>query len=259
MNLNLFKNEPTNKLNKNMRFILVGALCLVLNNSLKAQTAGSVGIGTTAPYANAALDVSSTTKGVLFPRLTLAERAILTPLLNNAATSRGLLIYNISTSRFNYWDGTQWNDVGLAGAAGAAGADGTIWYAGQGVPSNTTLGKVNDFYLDGITGDVYSKDLSNTWLRFGGANPVNLKTIVRREVSNAAINIPANSAVAQNFTYANAAIGNAALCSPKSALPDGIIISYVRVSAANTIEVKFYNATSAAVILPAGDYELVIF
>jgi hypothetical protein len=259
MNLNQFKNKTTNSLANKIRFVLVGVVCLLLSNHLKAQTAGSVGIGTTTPYSNAALDITSTTKGVLFPRLTAAERTTLTPLLNNATASRGLLIYNTTTSRFNYWDGAQWNDVGLAGAAGAAGADGTIWYAGQGVPSNTTLGKANDFYLEGVTGDVYSKDITNTWVRFGGTNPVNLKTIVRREEPKPAISIPANSAVVQTFPYANSNIGNAALCSPKSALPDGIIISYARVSAANTIEVKFYNATGAAVTIPAGDYELVIF
>jgi hypothetical protein len=259
MSLNQFKNKTRDNFTINMRFILIGTLCLLLSNNLKAQTAGSVGIGTTTPYANAALDITSTTKGVLFPRLTAAERTTLTPLLNNATASRGLLIYNTTTSRFNYWDGTQWNDVGLAGAAGPAGADGTIWYAGQGIPSNTTLGKPNDFYLDGVTGDVYSKDLTNTWVRFGGTNPVNLKTIVRREVANGAINVPANSALVQTFAYANASVGNAALCSPKNALPDGIIISYARVSAANTIEVKFYNATGAVVTIPAGDYELVIF
>jgi hypothetical protein len=255
MNLNQFTMKLTDKFTKSLKLVAIGSLCLVLTHSLKAQT-GSVGIGTVTPYANAALDIVSTTKGVLFPRLTAAERTTLTPLLNNATTSRGLLIYNVTTARFNYWDGTQWNDVGLAGAPGA---DGTIWYAGQGVPSNSALGKANDFYLDGITGDVYSKDFTNTWVRFGGANPVNLKTIVRREEAKPIINVPANSSVTQTFTYANAAIGNAALCSPKSALPDGIIISYARVSVAGTIEVKFYNATGAAIAIPAGDYELVIY
>ena len=258
MNLNQFTMKLTDKFTKSLKLVTIGSLCLVLTHSLKAQT-GSVGIGTVTPDANAALEVVSTTNGVLFPRLTEAEKTTLTPLLNNATASRGLLIYNVTTARFNYWDGTQWNDVGLAGAPGAQGADGTIWYAGQGVPSNATLGKANDFYLEGITGDVYSKDLTNTWVRFGGANPVNLKTIVRREEAKPIINIPANSALIQTFNYAGANIGNAALCSPKSELPDGVIISYVRVSAAGIIEVKFYNATGAPIAIPAGAYELVIY
>ncbi|MBC7654516.1 MAG: hypothetical protein H7098_08600, partial [Oligoflexus sp.] len=96
---------------------------LMLSHFVQAQTNGSVGVGTLTPYSNAALDVTSTSKGVLFPRLTAAQRTTLTPLLNNATASAGLLIYNTTTTRFNYWDGTQWNDVG-AGAGGASGADG---------------------------------------------------------------------------------------------------------------------------------------
>ena len=50
-------------------------------------TTGSAGIGTVAPNAKAALEVVSTTQGVLLPRMTTAQRnAILTPPL-------GLLIY----------------------------------------------------------------------------------------------------------------------------------------------------------------------
>jgi hypothetical protein len=39
-----------------------------------AQTSGGVGIGTTAPDASAALDVVSSDKGALLPRLTAAQR-----------------------------------------------------------------------------------------------------------------------------------------------------------------------------------------
>jgi len=40
----------------------------------------SVGMGTTAPHSSAALDISNTSKGVLMPRMTSAQRnAIVTP------------------------------------------------------------------------------------------------------------------------------------------------------------------------------------
>jgi len=226
---------------------------LMLSHFAQAQTNGSVGIGTLTPYSNAALDVSSTTKGVLFPRLTAAQRNTLTPLLNNATASVGLLIYNTTTTRFNYWDGTQWNDVG----AGATGADGTIWYAGQGVPSNS-LGKSSDFYLDGITGDVFSKDFSNTWVRFGGTNSVNLKNINRQEISQAVFSVP-NGFSVQTFTYTGAATNNAVAFSPKNGFPDGVIVAYARVSAAGVIEVKFYNPTATAITVPAAAYEIAFF
>lgn len=227
---------------------------LMLFHFAHAQTNGSVGVGTLTPYTNAALDVSSTTKGVLFPRLTAAQRATLTPLLNNASASAGLLIYNTTTTKFNYWDGNQWNDVG----AGATGSDGTIWFAGQGVPSNT-LGKMNDFYLDGITGDVFSKDFSNTWVRFGGSNSVNLKNINRQEINQTAFTVPIGFSV-QSFTYSSGvAITNAVTFSPKNGFPDGVIVAYARVSATNTIEVKFYNPTASAIAIPAGAYEIAFF
>jgi len=226
-------------------------LAFGLKNTAFAQTSGSVGIGTTVPYANAILDISSTTKGVLLPRLSAAQRDVLTPKIN--VTANGLMIYNTTTLRFNYWDGTKWNDVGV----GANGRDGTFWYAGNGVPISTT-GKSTDFYLDNITGDVYQKDLSNTWVRFPVANPVNLKNANKIEVGDLAFSIPAGLAIIRNFTFTGAVVKNAAICSPQSAVPDGVIISYARVSASDQIEVKFYNATGSAVVIPAGNYEIAI-
>lgn len=215
--------------------------------------AGSVGIGTNTPYINAILDVTSTTKGVLLPRLTQAQRTTLTPLLNLAAN--GLLIYNVTTLRFNYWNGTQWNDVGLAGANGA---DGTVWYADNGIPSNALLGKSNDFYLDGATGDVYKKDI-NGWVRFSGPTPVNLKNVNKREIVNApAFTIASNAASVQNFAFVGATVGNAVVFSPNFALSDGLIISYARVSAADVIEVKFYNASPSTITVPIGNYQIAI-
>ena len=58
---------------------------------------GSVGIGTDELDGSAILNVTSTTKGVLIPRLTKTERdAILTP-------SQGLLIYNTTSNCLNYF------------------------------------------------------------------------------------------------------------------------------------------------------------
>lgn len=75
-------------------FVLLGLTCL--------GHAQSVGVNTPTPDPSAVLDVSSTTQGVLFPRLTTAQRdAIATP-------ADGLLIYNITTQCFNYWNSTKW-------------------------------------------------------------------------------------------------------------------------------------------------------
>jgi len=246
------------KVYQTLKFLILFVVLSGLKTNVFAQ-AGSVGVGTNAPYVNAILDITSTTKGVLLPRLTQVQRNTLTPLLN--LTANGLLIYNVTTLRFNYWNGTQWNDVGLAGANGA---DGTVWFADalppQTVPSNLT-GKPNDFFLDGVTGDVYKKDISNTWVRFSGPNPVNLKNPNTRkiQITNVpAFTVGANSPQIINFAFAGAAVGDVVAISPNFTLADGLIISYARVVSANNIEVKFFNVTGATITVLGSTYDIAI-
>jgi hypothetical protein len=52
--------------------------------------------------------------------------------------------------------------TGPAGATGAAGANGATWFTGTGTASST-LGNVNDLYLNTTTGEYYKKTNSNTW------------------------------------------------------------------------------------------------
>jgi hypothetical protein len=69
--------------------------------------------------ASAMLDVSSTTKGMLAPRMTTTQRdAISSP-------ASGLLIYNTTTGQFNYYSGSAWTTaVGPTGATGPSGTTG---------------------------------------------------------------------------------------------------------------------------------------
>ncbi|WP_418604293.1 hypothetical protein [Hwangdonia sp.] len=62
--------------------------------------AAQVGIGTTTPNTSSILDVESTDKGVLIPRLTTVQiNAIVNP-------ANGLLVFNSTTNRFEYNYGT---------------------------------------------------------------------------------------------------------------------------------------------------------
>lgn len=63
------------------------------------------GAGT--PAASAMLDLVSTTKGLLTPRMTTVQR----DLIGSPATS--LLIYNTTTSQFEHWNGAAWVSVGI--------------------------------------------------------------------------------------------------------------------------------------------------
>jgi type VI protein secretion system component Hcp len=80
-------------------FLLISFLAVIL--STKAQT---VGIGTQTPDSTAILDISSTDKGVLIPRL--ADTA------NVTNPVEGLIIYNKNTRTPYYYDGKKWLSMG---------------------------------------------------------------------------------------------------------------------------------------------------
>jgi hypothetical protein len=86
-------------------------LLLSLPTLTFAQT-GGVGIGTTAPDASAALDISSTSKGLLLPRLSQAQRDALGT-GSIAAPVAGLVIYQTDNTPGLYaYDGTAWVRLG---------------------------------------------------------------------------------------------------------------------------------------------------
>jgi len=87
---------------------------LQLMNSGKAEAqGGSVGVGTVLPDQSAILDVSSSNKGVLFPRMTREQRdAIQSP-------AAGLLIYQTDVSPGYYFFLNGWQPISSSLAAGA--------------------------------------------------------------------------------------------------------------------------------------------
>jgi uncharacterized protein (TIGR02145 family) len=85
-------------------------LCLLTTVSWSPLVqAQSVGIGTT-PAASAQLDVSSTTKGFLPPRMTTSQRN----LISNPAT--GLIIYNTSSNSLDVKNSSGWVSLSPAAA-----------------------------------------------------------------------------------------------------------------------------------------------
>src|SRR4051794_1244748 len=69
----------------------------------KFPSTGSVGIGTTTPSASALLEIKSTKKGLLIPRMTLAQRNAI------ASPAKGLMIYQTdNTPGFYYYNGSGW-------------------------------------------------------------------------------------------------------------------------------------------------------
>jgi uncharacterized protein (TIGR02145 family) len=78
---------------------------------------GSVGIGETSPAASAILDISSSSKGIVPPRMTKSQRdAISTPVA-------GLVIFNATTNVLNIFNGTYWSTLD--------GSSADLWRCGQ--------------------------------------------------------------------------------------------------------------------------------
>ena len=76
------------------------ALLLFIFSYGRAQQ--NVGIGTTTPNPKAALEISASNKGLLMPRLGLAQRTAI------ANPPKGLMVYDTTFSAFYYYDGGRW-------------------------------------------------------------------------------------------------------------------------------------------------------
>ena len=74
---------------------------------LSASTYAQTGIGTTTPDASAALDITSTTKGLLIPRMTNAQRQAI------SSPAAGLMVFvtDFDGGSFMFYDGTEWGTI----------------------------------------------------------------------------------------------------------------------------------------------------
>ena len=83
-------------------------------------TSAQTGIGTLTPNASAKLDVSSSDKGFLPPRVVLTSTNTFAPIVGTSSAATGLLIYNTATAGtapnnvvpgYYYWNGTLWVQI----------------------------------------------------------------------------------------------------------------------------------------------------
>jgi len=103
-----------------MRQLYFGCLLiLVVGFSAAFGQTGSIGIGTDSPDPSALLELKSTAKGLLIPRLTTAQRQAI------ANPAKGLMVYDTDADQFYYNDGSVWIEaIGPQGATGPTGAQG---------------------------------------------------------------------------------------------------------------------------------------
>ena len=134
---------------------------------LTATTYAQVGIGTTTPDASSALDITSTTKGLLIPRMTNAQRLVIA----NPAAGLQVFVTDLDGGRFMFYDGTEWGtlsftekrpDAPTIGTAVAADAEATVSFT---APSSDGGSVITSYTAtsspDGITGTINQSGSGN--------------------------------------------------------------------------------------------------
>jgi len=132
---------------------------------------GSVGIGTERPNNKSILEIYSTEKGLLIPRLTEVQRNTLQAVGATNASINGLLIYNTTTNKFNTWNLDKWEEIGTqgqkgdkgdTGSPGVPGANGANWSNGTLNPpaaaTEPTGSRDGDYYLNNTNGKVFIRE-----------------------------------------------------------------------------------------------------
>jgi len=128
-------------------YFLLFLLFATITPSVLFSQNNNVGVGTTTPDPTAILDVTSSSKGVLVPRLTTAER---TAIANPAAS---LLVYDTDLGCFYYYNATTsaWVSLCQAGPAGPTGPQGVAGVAGA-AGTNGVTGPTGPTGADGAPG-----------------------------------------------------------------------------------------------------------
>ena len=104
--------------------------CLFVIVKYQTLAAQSVGIGTATPNSSAVLHINSTTKGLLIPRMSTAERNAI------ASPAEGLIIYNLTTNELNQRQNSAWKIL-INNDSWTGGGSGQMFNIGDNVGINT--------------------------------------------------------------------------------------------------------------------------
>lgn len=91
-----------------------------------------IGIGTTSPDASAALDITSTDKGLLIPRMTAYP----------SSPANGLTVYRTDLNGFYTWNGTAWVGLSFYVADGSLSSARTLTMAANNLTFSSTTGNL---------------------------------------------------------------------------------------------------------------------
>lgn len=128
---------------KNFYSVALALFCFVMFTTSKVNAQAS--LGATTPDNSAMLDIVSTNKGLLIPRMGLANRP--------ASPATGLLIYQTdNTPGFYYYNGTAWVAVATASAGGVK--DSTKLEAVIVGPFNAATPRLGPYYTTPVSSTV---------------------------------------------------------------------------------------------------------
>ena len=96
------KTNNSNLIGKNDKLFHIALIILFI--FISSKMTAQVGIGTVSPDASSMLDITSTDKGLLIPRMTSIEREAI------ANPASGLMVYDNSTHTYWYFDST-WKEI----------------------------------------------------------------------------------------------------------------------------------------------------
>ncbi len=197
---------------KKLSIIII--LFLLANTFIFAQ---NVGINTTSPDNSAALDVTSTDKGVLVPRMTTTQRtAISTP-------ATGLLVYDTTLGAFYFYSGAAWTAI--------SNSDKALNYVGT-----SYLGKTSGAGSTG-TSEGTSSNLYNIAI---GANALNANTTANNSIALGQNALKANTTASNNIALGQNALQSVNGFAYYSQFPD-IAIGY------NTLKSNNYAGGNTAI------------
>jgi hypothetical protein len=149
----------------------------------------SIGIGTSAPNASAQLDVTSTTKGLLIPRMTSAQRTAI------ASPAAGLMVYETTTNSFWFYNGTAWTQIGTGGVSPWTTLSNNIY--------NTNTGRVGI----GTTSPVASAELEISSTNTGLLIP-RMTSVQRLAIASPATGLMVYETTTNSFWYYNSVAWN---------------------------------------------------
>lgn len=184
--------------------LLFAALICACTSSVFAQN--NVGINNPSPAATAALDVTSTTQGMLVPRMLASQRLLIgTP----GTPATGLLVYQTDApAGFYFYNGSAWISLNAATPIGAAGGDLSGTYPNPSLSTSAATGANVVTAINASSSAINAARLQNTVTTqgnsFNGASQL--------VQMNASAQLPAASGInLTSLSASNIALGNLAV------------------------------------------------